>query len=364
VNFDWSAQQRELYQRTRSAQFASGRAEVWAQFGALGVLGMRVPTRASERPLDFLACCALLEGLGESAVPVGLALAAMVQAIGVCDVLSELGSQDQKARLLPALAAGSTRGAIAITEAHASGSNPLAGLQTRAHALADGSLRLRGHKRFIANGVGADVLLVLANIEDAHGSLPGLLIVEPSRSLGVSIEPLDSYGLPDAALAEVRFDDFAIPAQSTLGPRGLAGPILHRIMTRERALLMAVLIGAMRRQLQAGLSAPGLSHARERAVRMKANLEAATLLTRRACWDLDRGDHTGSSAALAKQFVSEAFLENSLHSFRAGGANQYRSGAAAVRDLLDALGMLYACGSQEMMEQTVAAGLCDAWPVA
>ena len=84
-----------------------------------------------------------------------------------------LGSEEQKARWLPSLAAVDRIGAFALTEPE-HGSDVVR-LATRAHRETDGSWTLHGRKRWIGNGTVADVVVVWARDDDGH---VGAFVVE------------------------------------------------------------------------------------------------------------------------------------------------------------------------------------------
>src|ERR1700742_2411438 len=81
------------------------------------------------------------------------------------------GSEEQKERWLPGMAAGELTGCFGLTEADA-GSNP-AGMRTRAKKSGDGWV-LNGSKMWITNGSAADVAVVWARTED--GKVNGFLV--------------------------------------------------------------------------------------------------------------------------------------------------------------------------------------------
>lgn len=96
-----------------------------------------------------------------------------------------LGSEEQRERWLPDLAAVRTIGAFALTEPdHGS---DVVRLETRAHREPDGSWTLRGRKRWIGNGTVADVVIVWARDDDGD---VGAFVVEHPDGAG---SPVPGY---------------------------------------------------------------------------------------------------------------------------------------------------------------------------
>ena len=122
-----------------------------------------------------------------------------------------------------------------------------AAVKTR--AVKDGNVyRLTGTKRYITNADKADLFTVMARTgEEAGGrgvsaflvprDLPGLSIGEPERKMGQK----------GAKVADVIFDDVAVPAANRLGAEGEGFKIAMRVLDRGRLHISAVCIGVAER---------------------------------------------------------------------------------------------------------------------
>jgi len=104
--------------------------EKWQRLADWGYLGLPVPTEFGGGDVDPLTGLLVTEGLGEGCEDGGLVFSAAVQAWVMVPGLLSYGTEEQKQRHLPGLAAGSTIGALAITEPD-SGSDAFA-MRTRA----------------------------------------------------------------------------------------------------------------------------------------------------------------------------------------------------------------------------------------
>src|SRR5439155_18520872 len=108
--------------------------ELLAKLGGLGLMGVCVPEEYGGAGADFVSYILVLEELSRADAGVGVTVAVHTSA---CTLpLLRFGTDEQRARFVPALARGEHLGAFALTEAEA-GSDAGA-LRTRADADADG----------------------------------------------------------------------------------------------------------------------------------------------------------------------------------------------------------------------------------
>jgi glutaryl-CoA dehydrogenase len=138
------------------------------ELGALGLLGMHLEGYgcAGASATAYGLTCLELEA-GDS----GLRSFCSVQGSLAMFAIWKWGSEEQKERWLPGMAAGTTIGCFGLTEPDA-GSNP-AGMRTRAKRNGDTWI-LNGSKMWITNGSLADVAVVWARNEE--GKVNGFLV--------------------------------------------------------------------------------------------------------------------------------------------------------------------------------------------
>ena len=138
------------------------------ELGQLGLLGMHLQGYgcAGASATAYGLTCLELEA-GDS----GLRSFCSVQGSLAMFAIYRWGSEEQKERWLPGMAAGTTIGCFGLTEPDA-GSNP-AGMRTRAKQVGDKWV-LNGSKMWITNGSLADVAVVWARTED--GKVNGFLV--------------------------------------------------------------------------------------------------------------------------------------------------------------------------------------------
>lgn len=137
------------------------------------------------------------------------------------------GSEEQKQRLLPAMAKGELLGCFGLTEPN-HGSDP-SGMESRARSV-DGGYRISGNKVWITHSPIAHVMVVWARDDD--GKIGGFLA---ERSMeGLETPPIQGkFGARASPTGEIVMDDVFVPEENRLPEaRGLRAPL--SCLTRAR----------------------------------------------------------------------------------------------------------------------------------
>ncbi|HEX4950643.1 MAG TPA: acyl-CoA dehydrogenase family protein [Blastocatellia bacterium] len=131
------------------------------------------------------------------------------------------GSEAQRMKWLPKMAAGEAIGCFGLTEAN-SGSNP-ASMKTRAKKVADGWL-LNGSKAWITNGTLADIAIVWAKTDD--DTIRGFLVEKGTPGF-TAPELHHKMSLRASVTSELFFQDCLIPEENLLPEsKGLKSPLM------------------------------------------------------------------------------------------------------------------------------------------
>ena len=282
------------------------------KMGEMGLLGILTPEAYGGLGLGYLAYAVLLEEIA-AADASHATIASVTNGMPQSLILAH-GSQPQRDRWLPRLAAGEAIGAFCLTEPHA-GSDAVA-LRTRARRV-DGGYRLDGSKAWITSGGEADVYLVLAKTDPEAGArgitafvlerdTPGLSFGAPERKLGQHA----------AITTSVRFDDAFVPEDQRLGEEGQGFVMAMSALDGGRVGIAAQALGIARAAFTAAARHAEEREAFGRPIRefqaigfkladMATRIEAARLLTQRAAWLLDRGVRATKEVSMAKLSASE-----------------------------------------------------------
>ncbi|WP_189068572.1 acyl-CoA dehydrogenase family protein [Deinococcus radiotolerans] len=187
-------------------------------FGQMGLLGPTTPETYGGAGLSYSGYGALMYELER--VDSGLRSAASVQGSLVMHPIHEFGSEEQRQRWLPGLAAGTLIGCFGLTEADG-GSDPGA-MRTRARRHGDEYV-LNGSKMWITNSPEADVAVVWA--KDDEDVIRGFLV--PRDAPGFHTPKIErKQSLRASVTGEIVLEDCRIPATNVLpGSRGLKSPL-------------------------------------------------------------------------------------------------------------------------------------------
>ena len=229
--------------------------QAWDKAGALGLLLADIPEQYGGGGGNFAHTAVFMEELAWAG-DYGFGIS--VHAIASNYILHK-GTEAQKKKYLPQMAAGKMIGAIAMTEPGAG--SDLQGVRTRAELRGD-TYVVNGSKIFISNGSMADlVVLVVKTNPDAGGKGMSLLLLETQGAQGFKVgRILDKLGQKSADTSELFFDNVRVPAANLLG--GEAGQGFGQLMHElpyERTLCALSAIASTEQAL-----ALALAYTRER----------------------------------------------------------------------------------------------------
>ena len=238
----------------RDADHAFPRAEL-AEMGALGLMGMLVPEAYGGADTGTVAYALALEEIAAADGACSTILS-VHSSVGCVPIL-RFGSEEQKQRFLPRMAAGEWIGGFALTEPQA-GSDASA-LKTRARRDGDDYV-IDGAKQFITSGQNGNVVILFAVTDPAAGKKGISAFIVPTDTPGyevVSVErKLGQHSSDTCALA---FTGMRVPAANRLGAEGDGYRIALANLEGGRIGIAAQAIGMARAAYEAALA-----YARER----------------------------------------------------------------------------------------------------
>jgi acyl-CoA dehydrogenase len=285
-------------------------------------------------------------------------------------VIARFGSEEQKQRYLPRLAAGELIGSFALTEAEA-GSDP-AGLRTTARRDGDEWV-ISGAKRYITNAPLADLFVVFArsNAEEKGGRGISSFVVDATAP-GVTLGPRDKkMGQSGAWTSEVFLDEVRVPADALVGEEGRGYSKALTVLSRGRLHIAAMCVGMAQRVLdesvayaatakQGGAPIGRFQLVQALIADMHTELVAGRALVRDVAARYDTGEDTSVGPSAAKLFCSEMVGRATDRAVQVHGGLGYLRTTPVERFYRDArLYRLYE-GTSEVQRVIIGSGLLRA----
>ncbi|NVB37541.1 acyl-CoA dehydrogenase family protein [Pseudenhygromyxa sp. WMMC2535] len=374
MEFGWSEEQEQLFEGAlafarelpESVLDEQSFRRAFARLGEFGALGLCIAEELGGMGLASLDAARAVEGLGQGCADLGLLFSAAAHLFACAVPIAAHASPALAERVVPKLCSGEWVGANAITEAEAG--SDVGALRTRARREGDEYV-LDGVKSYVTNGPFADVFMVYATIDPAHGymGVTGFVVERDRPGLRVG-EAFETMGLESSPIASLYLDGCRIPASNRVGEEGSGSTIFAESMHYERTGLLAAWVGGMQRVL-----ARVVEHARERrqfrrpigkfqavshaVADMMFRLESARLLLYRACWARDRGEQATAEVALAKLAISEGAVQNALAAIQIFGGAGYIKELGIERMLRDAVPTTIFSGTSEIQRDLIARDL-------
>ena len=193
--------------------------EIMSEFGELGLLGATIPHEYGGAGLGYVSYGLIARAVER--VDSGYRSAMSVQSSLVMYPIYAYGSEEQRRKYLPKLAAGEWVGCFGLTEPDA-GSDP-GGMRTRAEKTANG-YRLTGSKMWITNSPIADVFVVWAKSEAHGGKIRGFVLEKGTPGL-TAPKIKEKLSLRASITGEIVMDGVEVGEDALLpNVEGLKGP--------------------------------------------------------------------------------------------------------------------------------------------
>jgi butyryl-CoA dehydrogenase len=321
--------------------------DIVAELGKLDLFRVFVPAAYDGLLTDgcgVTELCLVTEELSKACA--GIALAYAGTALGTLPIV-HFGSEAQKQRFLPPVAAGRHLAAFGLTE-------PMAGSDAgaiRTTARRDGdSYVLDGTKVFITNGGEAQVYVVVALTQPERGARGASAFVVEKGTPGFSFGKSEhKMGIHASATRELVFEGARVPAANLLGREGMGFPIALRTFDLSRpgvaAQALGIAEGALEESLryvhqrqQFGKSLAQFQGIQWMLADMATQIEAARALVYDLALRIDKGDtkDIGHLSAMAKVFASDVAMRVTTDSVQIFGGYGYMTDYPVEKMMRDA----------------------------
>ena len=300
------------------------------KMGALGFMGIMVSPKYGGSGMDTLTYALIMEEL--SKVDASASVMVSVNNSLVCYGLEAYGSDSQKEKYLPKLAAGEWIGAFCLSEPEA-GSDATSQSTT---AIDKGDYYLlNGTKNWITNGGTASTYIVIAQThkELGHKGINALIIERGIEGFIVGAKE-DKLGIRGSDTHTLMFNDVKVPKQNRIGADGFGFTFAMKTLAGGRIGIAAQALGIasgayeLSKTYSKTRKAFGTEIMNHQIIAFKladmaTRVEAARLLCLKSAWEKDNGIDYTISSSMAKVFSSETAMWASTEAVQIHGGYGY-----------------------------------------
>jgi len=339
--------------------------DILEHLGELGVCAVSVPEQYGGLEQSILVQLMVIEELSRRSS----ALASLyIQCAGYAGLnLTELGTEEQKARLLPKVVEGKMVFALGLSEPDTGAD--LASVKTKAELHGD-TIVIDGAKRWCSGAEYADYIYALVRsgpVDERYRNLSFVMI--PRDAKGISITRTDTMGMRGSATNDVNFDQVEIPVENVMGGvemwnKGwsqLAGPTLEIEKLQPSALAMGIAEGAVaeawqyaQERTQFGKVIAGHQAVRHQLAEVQTKLRTCRLMLADAARLVDEGEPSAVQTSMAKYYISETVRDIVITCQMVMGAYGYAEGFNMERYVRDAMVLPIWGGSSAVQKTNIA----------
>ena len=299
-------------------------------------------------------------------VDAGISLAFGATGLGMYPI-SIAGTQEQKKKWLPIIAAGEQLAAFALTEANA-GSDAGA-VETTARKQGDKYI-LNGTKQWITNGGEAGIYTVFAMTDKSRGARGASCFVVEKDTPGFSFGKKENkMGIRASATRELIFEDCEVPAENMLGREGTGFITAMKVFDKSRPMVGAQAVGIARGAFEASVKYAKERHQFGKPISsfqaiqfmladMATQIEAARALVWQTAKMIDSGERNYSKeSAMCKYYASDVAMQVTTDAVQLLGGYGYMKEYPVEKMMRDAKILQIYEGTNQIQRGIVAANL-------
>ncbi len=285
---------------------------LWREIAMQGWQSMAIPEEYGGAGFSFIEQAILMEEMGRSLFPAPYLSSIVLGA----DIVLCSGTEEQKQMILPEVASGELR--LAVAHVEMGGRWDPTGIEMVATREGE-DLVLNGTKSFVVDGHTAHTLVVAARTVAASSGRDGIsLILVPTDTDGVEAHRIDTMD-QTRKQAEIKFTGVRVPVSAILGDQGSGWTALQQTLVRAVVALAFEQVGGAQQcldmsveyakvRVQFGRPIGSFQAIKHKCADMLVEVEAAKSAAYYAGWAASVGDEDLAVAApLAKSYCSEAY---------------------------------------------------------
>jgi acyl-CoA dehydrogenase len=333
--------------------------ETWLKAGREGLLCTTIDSQWGGADGDFGHAAVIVEEIARSGLNgLGFGLHSDI----VAPYIARLGTQEQKAKWLPACAQGKLILAIAMSEPGAG--SDLKSIATTAKREVDHYV-INGAKTFISNGLNCDLVIVVCKTDPALGAKGVSLIAVEANTPGFRKgRKLDKMGQEAADTAELFFDDVRVPADHLLGEENKGFAYLMQELAQERLIIaigaatkmeamLAETVRYTKERIVFGKPLFDFQNTRFKLAEVKARTTAVRMMVDQYLGEHLRRKLTVEEAAICKLFVTEELSKALDEMLQLYGGYGYMKEYPITRAFIDTRVMRIYGGTSEVMKELI-----------
>ncbi|WP_296603083.1 acyl-CoA dehydrogenase family protein [Nocardioides sp.] len=335
--------------------------DFWLEAGKQGFLGLEIPEEhGGAEAGDYRFNAVLLEELNKVNAALGSCVG--IHADITAPYLVELGTEEQKKRWLPGVAAGEILLAIGMTEP--SGGSDLAALKTTAVKDGDAWV-LNGSKTFITNGYSADLVIIAARTSPEKKARGITLFAVDTTTPGFSRgRKLDKVGQDESDTAELYLENVRVTDAEIVGeldggfihmmqklPQERLGCAISNVAHAKQILIETLQYTKDRKAFGQGIGS--FQHNKFLLAELFTQIEVTEAYIDQCVVAHDAGELTAVDAAKAKWWSSQVQNEVLDHCVQLHGGYGYMNEYRVARAWRDARVSKIWAGSNEIMKELI-----------
>jgi len=294
------------------------------------LFGLFIPEEYGGLGKGCLELCIAVEELSRACLGVATTYAA--NALGTTPILL-YGSEEQKKKYLPDIAAGKRLVAFGLTEANAG--SDAAGIQTTAK-LDGNEYVLNGTKQWITNGGEAEVYTIIAMTDKAKGARGASAFIVEKGTPGFNFGKKEKkMGIRASATRELIFDNCRIPRENILSREGMGFIITMKTLDSSRTGVGAQGVGVAqgafeeavkfaKQRIQFGHPIISFQAVQHMLADMATEIEAARALVYSVAKHIDSGaKEISKESAMAKVFATDTAMRVTTNAVQVMGGSGY-----------------------------------------
>jgi 3-oxocholest-4-en-26-oyl-CoA dehydrogenase beta subunit len=284
--------------------------QIWQEMADLGWMGIVFPEKYGGNDMTFEDLSVLIEEMGRACLPGPYFSSVVLGGLTISDV----GSEEQKQKYLPAIAGGKLILTLALTEPGAAYSPD--SIKVTATRVGQDHV-LNGTKLFVPDAHVADFILCVARTGENVDAEKGVSIfIVDAKSPGLKCSVLNT--IAHNKLCELIFDRVRVPRENILGELNKGWSEVRKIIERAALAKCCEMVGGMqvvlemtvdyaKQRIQFEAPIGSFQAIQHHCANILVDVDSSKVMTYEATWRLSKGLPCDKEIAMAKAWVSDAY---------------------------------------------------------